>query len=97
MAAASDDGKRVEGRKRARQTPWDPAAVPSPGSPTLQEEEDRQFHATHFTADPRGAGSTGAPPIRPQKRRGGTPPDAPKDDLPPSPARPKRRGGTGPE
>ena len=55
----------------------DPAQTP-PKGPTLAEEEQRQFHATHFTADPRGAAMAGEPPPgaakRRRKRRGGAGP-----------------------
>ena len=73
--------------------PWDPAA--SRGGPTLEEEQERQFHATHFTADPRGAGMSGAPPGARRKTRGGSPPTR-SGGHEPAPRR-KQRGGTGPE
>jgi hypothetical protein len=61
---------------------WDPAAVPAESAaaagapPTLAEEKERAFHATHFSADPRGTGKAGAPPPgnTASKHRGGTPP-----------------------
>jgi hypothetical protein len=60
---------------------WDPAAVPPEGAaadgpPTKAEEDERAFHATHFSADPRGKGKAGAPPpgAKLPKHRGGTPP-----------------------
>ena len=94
MPAASDDGTTSKPKpKTSREEPWDPAAKPA-GGPSLRDEEDRQFHATHFTADPRGAGMQGkAPPSGRRKQRGGTPP-APPDAAEPAPAQ-KRRGGSG--
>ena len=106
MPAAKDDkssGKAddVQQPNPAGGPAWDPASVP-PGEgpagagPSLAEEEQRQFHATHFTADPRGAAMAGKPPPgrARHKHRGGTPPaeDAPPEHTP----RPKRRGGTPP-
>jgi hypothetical protein len=64
---------------------WDPAAVPAKGGgkdgPTLAEEQERAFHATHFSADPRGAAKEGTPPpgSASPKKRGGTPPGGPAD------------------
>jgi hypothetical protein len=79
---------------------WDPAAVPpSTGNePTSAGEEDRAFHATHFSADPRGAAMAGkAPPGASRKHRGGTPPPAPgANDQDEAAPRGKHRGGTPP-
>ena len=96
MTAAKDDGKSGERKAKQDKDTWDPAAKPAE-SASLEEEEDRQFHATHFTADPRGAAMSGAPPAGTRKKRGGTPPDPRDETIPPAPAPPKRRGGTGPE
>ena len=95
MPAASDDGtKRKTQVKTSQNEPWDPAAVPG-GGPSLGDEEERQFHATHFTADPRGKGMQGkAPPAGRRKQRGGTPPAA--SDTAEAAPRQKRRGGSGP-
>src|SRR5688572_30306186 len=98
MPAASDDGTSGNRKVTTPVASGDPAGVPAKGR-SLREEEERQFHATHFTADPRGAAMSGAPPgggRRRNKKRGGTPPDAQgKENTPPP--RPKRRGGAGPE
>ena len=51
--------------------PWDPAAVPPAEASPLADKE-RAFHATHFTADPRGKGKPGpAAAARSKRRRGG--------------------------
>ena len=74
---------------------FDPVTRPD-GGPTLASEEQREFHATHFTADPRGAAMGGAAPGgRRRKVRGGTPPAATPTDG--SSTQPKRRGGAGPK
>jgi hypothetical protein len=83
-AARKKSSTSVKSKKRAAQPPggpvWDPAAVqPGTGNgpPTPAEEKERAFHATHFTADPRGSAMTGkAPPGASPKHRGGTPPPA---------------------
>lgn len=96
-------GERAPAAKRSprggrsdssRSKPFDPASAPE-GGPSLAEEEQRQFHATHFTADPRGSAASGAPPGgQRRKARGGS---APANARPPEKAdRPKRRGGAGP-
>jgi hypothetical protein len=77
---------------------WDPAAFPTAESPTLRDEEERAFHATHFSADPRGASMAGKPPPDAgPKHRGGTPPPAPANEQAEQrPRRRKRRGGAAP-
>jgi hypothetical protein len=83
MAAPRKKRSTKRGAKDREEQPasgpvWDPAAVPAGKGDerTLADEEERAFHATHFTADPRGAGKAGkAPPgASPQRRR--TPPPA---------------------
>ena len=89
-----DAGKSDPKQPVSGQPAWDPAAVP-PHAPSLAEQEERQFHATHFTADPRGAAMSGKPPAgtRRRKHRGGTPPDeSAGPDTPKREDRPKRRG-----
>src|SRR5690348_17353962 len=49
---------------------WDPSAVPARSAdgsnePTLAEKQERTFHATHFSADPRGKAMAGSPPPDP--------------------------------
>ena len=51
-------GRRKRAVARREKDIWDPA-TPAP-------DGGRRFHATHFTADPRGAGMAGAPPTRVQ-------------------------------
>jgi hypothetical protein len=79
---------------------WDPASVPAGkgDEPTLADEDERAFHATHFSADPRGAAMAGkAPPGASRKHRGGTPPPVPGSTGVEQPAaRRKHRGGTPP-
>jgi hypothetical protein len=56
---------------------WDPAAkrTGAGDGQTPQEKDERAFHATHFSADPRGAAMAGkAPPGASSKHRAGTPP-----------------------
>jgi hypothetical protein len=80
---------------------WDPAAVPAKGGdgdgPTSAEQEERAYHATHFTADPRGAVQAGSPPPSgdAQQPRSGTPPTerAGAGDDAEAPAKHKRLGG----
>jgi hypothetical protein len=82
-------------RKRSAGAGFDPASSPE-GGPSLADEAQRQFHATHFTADPRGSAMAGAPPGRARRKsRGGTPPDSPEPRQPAKTR--KRRGGAGPE
>lgn len=89
-------GKRAPRGSRGQKSqskPFDPASAPE-GGPSLAKEEERQFHATHFTADPRGSGASGAPPGGPRRKvRGGSPPKGARD--PEKAAKPKRRGGAG--
>lgn len=84
------------GRSPAR-SDFDPASRPE-GGPTLADEEQRQFHATHFTADPRGSAMSGAPPGQTRRKaRGGNPPLSPEAIARPTQAaKSKRRGGSGP-
>jgi hypothetical protein len=94
-AGAAERAPAKRGGRRPPGSDFDPATRPE-GGPTLATAEQRQFHATHFTADPRGAGRSGAPPGgRRRKVRGGTPPAPSRQDEPV--AQPKRRGGTGPK
>jgi hypothetical protein len=91
-------------KKSAAARPWDPSVVPPPEkAPSAEERERREFHATHFTADPRGT-KPGRTPDASRKVRGGAPSDgpdsthsseAPRPSPRPAPRR-KRRGGTEP-
>ena len=83
------------GAKPPKSEPFDPASRPD-GGPSLAAQEQRTFHATHFTADPRGSAMAGAPPGGSRrKQRGGSPPNNAAARNKPS--KPKRRGGAGPE
>lgn len=65
--------KRPASKSRAAdpRRPWDPSAPPP-----SQDEQDREFHATHFSADPRGNVKPGSAPgggggSSHKRRRGG--------------------------
>lgn len=66
------DEKSTSARSGAGRRPWDPSAVP-PAESSPMGADEREFHATHFTADPRGKVKPGSAPDgkRAQRRRGG--------------------------